>query len=133
MTIYRKEFEDIPGTVLFDITQSRLGYHLNMCCMALLKEENRIAFKNDESTFLQRFPMTEEQRQAVLDRNYSHLIALGGNVYFLGKLSATDGVSFSDMVASMTDSSREDYAQMIRSGGRPIEGNRSKSEWKNRG
>jgi protocatechuate 4,5-dioxygenase alpha chain len=133
MASYADEFKDIPGTTIFDVTQSRLGYHLNMFCMALVEEENRRAFKADEKAFLQTFPMTQEQRQAVIDRDYGRLIALGGNVYYLGKLSATDEVSFGDMVASMTSLSLEEYAQMIRTGGRPIEGNRSVAEWKNHG
>lgn len=128
MNSYTEAFDDIPGTTVFNIHRSRLGYHLNMFCMSLLKAENREAFKANERTYLERVPMTEEQRQAVMDRDYARMISLGGNVYFLGKLSATDGVAFGDMVASMTEGSREDYARMMSSGGRPIEGNRSKSE-----
>jgi len=33
----------------------------------------------------------------------------------------------------MTGSTQEQYAQMMLDGGREVEGNRSKSEWKKRG
>ena len=96
---YNETFKDIPGTVVFDATQSRLGYHLNQFCMSLMKPENRAAFKADERGYLAKWPMTEEQRQAVLDRDYNRMIALGGNIYFLAKIGATDGFSFQNLAS----------------------------------
>jgi protocatechuate 4,5-dioxygenase alpha chain len=69
--------------------------------------------------------MSEEQKQAVLDRDFTKLIDLGGNIYFLVKLSNTDGWSAQRAVGSMTDMTPDEYAAMMRAGGRSIEGNRS--------
>jgi protocatechuate 4,5-dioxygenase, alpha chain len=126
-------FDDIPGTTLFDAQRSREGYHLNMFCMSLMKAENRAAFKADEAAYLQKFPMTAQQRDAVLKRDWNGMIGLGGNIYFLAKLFSTDGLSFQYVAAVMTGSTQEQYAQMMLDGGRAVEGNRSKSEWKKRG
>jgi protocatechuate 4,5-dioxygenase alpha chain len=128
MTDYNEAFRDIPGTVVFDATQSRLGYHLNQFCMSLMKAENRAAFKADERAYLERYPMTAEQRQAVLDRDYNRMIALGGNIYFLAKIGATDGFSFQNLASKMTGVSEEDYRAMMIAGGRPAQGNRSRSD-----
>lgn len=128
MADYYDAFKDIPGTVVFDATQSRLGYHLNMFCMALMKAENRAAFKADERAYLQTFPMSEAQRQAVLDRDYNRMISLGGNIYFLAKIGATDGFSFQNLASKMTGVSEDEYRNMMIAGGRPVDGNRSKSE-----
>jgi protocatechuate 4,5-dioxygenase alpha chain len=128
MTGYNDAFRDIPGTIVFDATQSRLGYHLNMFCMSLMKAENRAAFKADERAFLERFPMTPEQRQAVLDRDYNRMLALGGNIYFLAKIGATDGFSFQNLASKMTGMKEEDYRAMMVAGGRSPEGNRSLAE-----
>jgi protocatechuate 4,5-dioxygenase, alpha chain len=122
-------FDDIPGTTLFDAQRSRQGYHLNMFCMSLMKAENRAAFKAGEAAYLQKFPMTPEQREAVLKRDWNGMISLGGNIYFLAKLFSTDGLSFQHVAALMTGSTPQQYAQMMLNGGRPVEGNRSKSEW----
>jgi protocatechuate 4,5-dioxygenase alpha chain len=130
---YYDAFKDIPGTVVFDATQSRLGYHLNMFCMALMKAENRAAFKADERAYLQTFPMSEAQRQAVLDRDYNRMISLGGNIYFLAKIGATDGFSFQNLASKMTGVSEDEYRNMMIAGGRPVDGNRSKSEGSWRG
>jgi protocatechuate 4,5-dioxygenase alpha chain len=125
---YTSAFKDIPGTVVFDATQSRLGYHLNMFCMSLMKAENRAAFKDDEREYLQKFPMTEAQRGAVLARDYNLMIELGGNIYFLAKIGATDGCSFQNLASRMTGVSEDEYRAMMIAGGRPAAGNRSRSD-----
>jgi protocatechuate 4,5-dioxygenase alpha chain len=122
-----KEYDDIPGTFVFDADRSRAGYHLNMFCMSLMKDENRKAFKANEEVYLDRFPLTPEQREAILKREYNRMLELGGNIYFTAKLGATDGHSFQHMAAVMTNSTQEDYAKMMLAGGRSVEGNRSKS------
>jgi protocatechuate 4,5-dioxygenase alpha chain len=121
------DYDDIPGTFVFDAERSRQGYGINMFCMSLLKEENRKAFKADEAEYLKKFQLTEEQRDAILKRDYNRMLELGGNIYFTAKLGATDGHSFQHMAALMTGSSQEDYAKMMLGGGRSVEGNRSKS------
>jgi protocatechuate 4,5-dioxygenase alpha chain len=123
-------FEDIPGTLLFDAERSRKGYHLNMFCMSLMKADAREAFRADERGYLKQYPMTEEQVQAVLDRDWNKMLELGGNIYFTSKLAATDGLSFQQTAALMTGSTQAEYAEMMLKGGRPVDGNRSKSEWK---
>jgi protocatechuate 4,5-dioxygenase alpha chain len=120
-------YDDIPGTFVFDAERAKEGYHLNMFCMSLMKDENRKAFKADEAKYLERFPMTQEQRDAILKRDYNRMLELGGNIYFTAKLGATDGHSFQHIAAIMTGSTQEDYAKMMLGGGRSVEGNRSKS------
>lgn len=117
-----KPYSDIPGTTVFDADMARRGYHLNQFCMSLMKADNRERFKADERAYLDEWPMTEEQKQAVLARDYNRMIAAGGNIYFLAKLFATDGQSFEQAAASMTGLSRERYREMMLDGGRKPEG-----------
>jgi len=123
-----KPYHDIPGTVLFDAEQSRKGFHLNQFCMSLMKADNRAAFKADERAYLDGWPMTEAQKQAVLARDWNGMIALGGNIYFTSKIAATDGLSFRQIAATMSGVSEPEYAEMMLTGGRSIEGNRSKKD-----
>jgi protocatechuate 4,5-dioxygenase alpha chain len=125
---YLAEFEDIPGTRVFTAARARQGYHLNQFAMSLMKAENREAFKADERAYLDRWPMTEEQKQAVLDRDFNRCLELGGNIYFLAKLFSTDGKSFAQAVSTMTDMSFEDYQAMMIAGGRSPVGVRSIKE-----
>jgi protocatechuate 4,5-dioxygenase alpha chain len=123
-----KPYSDIPDTVVFDADMSRLGYHLNQFCMSLLKAENRERFRADERTYLDEWRMSEDQKLAVLARDYNRMLALGGNIYFLAKIFATDGKSFQYAAASMTGMSQEAYAEMMIKGGRSPDGYRSKKE-----
>ena len=119
-----KPYTDIPGTTVFDAAQSRKGYWLNQFCMSLMKADNRERFKAGERAYLDEWEMTEEQKQSVLDRDMNAMIALGGNIYFLAKIGATDGKSFQHMAGSMTGMSEDEYRAMMLAGGRSIEGNR---------
>lgn len=119
-----KPYEDVPGTIIFDADRARQGYHLNQFCMSLMKAENRERFFADQRAYLDEWRMTEEQKQAVLDRDYNRMMALGGNVYFLSKIFSSDGISFEQAASSMTGQTREEYRQMMLSGGRSPEGNR---------
>ena len=121
------DYDDIPGTFVFDAERSRQGFGINMFCMSLMKEENRKAFKANEAEYLNKFALTSEQREAILKRDFNRMLELGGNIYFTAKLGATDGHSFQHMAALMTGATQEDYAKMMLAGGRSVEGNRSKS------
>jgi protocatechuate 4,5-dioxygenase alpha chain len=116
------DYDDIPGTFVFDAEKSRQGYGINMFCMSLMKE-----FKANEVAYLKKYPLTRQQTEAILKRDYNRMLELGGNIYFTAKLGATDGHSFRHLAAVMTGSTQEDYAAMMLAGGRSVEGNRSKS------
>jgi protocatechuate 4,5-dioxygenase, alpha chain len=123
----QQDYDDIPGTFVFDAERSRHGYGINMFCMSLMKDANRKAFKANEAEYLKSFNLTPDQADAVLKRDYNRMLELGGNIYFTAKLGATDGHSFQHMAALMTGSTQDDYAKMMLGGGRSVEGNRSKS------
>jgi protocatechuate 4,5-dioxygenase alpha chain len=123
----QREYDDIPGTFVFDADRSRHGYGINMFCMSLLKKENREAFKANEAEYIKQFHMTPEQEEAVLKRDYNRMLELGGNIYFTAKLGATDGHSFQHLAAVMTGSTQQQYADMMLGGGRNVEGNRSRT------
>ncbi|WP_146344400.1 protocatechuate 4,5-dioxygenase subunit alpha [Falsiphaeobacter marinintestinus] len=131
MTGPSKEYDDIPGTFVFDADRSREGYHLNQFCISLRLGKNRDVFNADQESYLDKYPMTPAQRQAVLDRDWNELLQLGGNIYYTSKLAANDGITFQDLAAMMTGVSRDEYRDMMLHGGRSIDGNRYKSEWEN--
>lgn len=124
-----KPYLDIPGTTIFDTDQAAKGYHLNQFAMSLMKPENRERFLADEDAYLAEWPMTADQRQGVRDRDLNRLISLGGNIYFLAKIGATDGLSYVEIVSSMTENDPEAHTEMMLNGGRSPEGNRYAHEW----
>ena len=121
-------YDDIPGTWIFDAQRARAGYHLNQFLYTLMKEENRKAFLADERAYLAGFKLTEAQREAVLKREWNRLLELGAVVYALAKLAFTDGRSYQYMASQMTGVSENEYVEMMLRGGRSPDGWRSKSE-----
>jgi len=122
------QFDDIPGTTIFTIEKAREGFHLNQFCMSLRSAENRQRFLADQRTYLNEWEMTEDQKQAVIDRDFQKMLDTGGNVYFLSKIFASDGLSYVQAVSTMTDMTTEQYQAMMIAGGRSVEGWRSKKE-----
>jgi protocatechuate 4,5-dioxygenase, alpha chain len=119
---------DIPGTTVFTGQQTRKGYHLNQFCMSLRHAANRARFLAEERSYLDEWPMTEAQKQAVLDRNWNAALAEGGNIHFLAKIIATDGTSMSEAAGAMSGVSVAEYTAMMAAGGRSPDGQRSISE-----
>lgn len=124
----KEAYEDIPGTWVFDAQRARKGYHLNQFLYSLMKAENRKEFLADERAYLEKFPMTEAQRTAVMKRDWNTLLDLGGVSYALAKLAFTDEHSYQYMAAEMTGMSQQGYLDMMMAGGRSVEGWRSKKE-----
>jgi protocatechuate 4,5-dioxygenase alpha chain len=125
-----RDYDDIPGTYIQDGEHFRKGYHLNMFCMSLNDAANRAAFCDNEAQYLTRYPLSEEQRRAVLERDWLGMLRLGGNIYYTFKLAAVDGLTMQQVGAKMsgTGMSEDEFKQMMLDGGRPISGNRSKKE-----
>jgi protocatechuate 4,5-dioxygenase alpha chain len=122
---YLAELDDIPGTKIFTAKRARQGYWLNQFAMSLMKAENRERWKADERAYLADWKMSDDQKEAILARDYNRCLELGGNVYFLAKVFSTDGLSFAEAVSTMTDMSFPEYRDMMLAGGRSPVGNRS--------
>lgn len=129
----KKDYEDIPGTFVFDADRGREGYQLNQFCISLRLQKNRDAFGADEEAYLDAYKMTGEQRQAVLDRDWNRLLELGGNIYYTSKLAANDGINFQQLAGLMTGMGNEAYRAMMVAGGRTPDGNRYQHEWDEEG
>ena len=129
----KKDYEDIPGTFVFDADRGREGYQLNQFCISLRLQKNRDEFNAGEEAYLDKYPMSPEQRQAVLDRDWNGLLELGGNIYYTSKLAANDGINFQNLAGLMTGMGVEAYREMMLNGGRSPDGNRYQHEWDEKG
>jgi len=127
-----KIYDDIPGTIVFDSDQAARGYHLNQFCISLRLQENRDAYKADRESYINKFAMTAEQRDAALNQEWNLLLELGGNIYYTSKLAAFHGINFQELAGLMTNMGSTDYRAMMLAGGRTIDGNRYKSEWEDK-
>ncbi|MEU0312877.1 hypothetical protein [Nocardioides sp. NPDC006273] len=113
---------EIPGTVVFDGRQARSGLPLNNLAMALNKAAEREQFVADPEAFMARFRLSEEQKEAVRQRDFLRMIELGGNIYFIYKIGMVDGLKVPDIVARMAGQTTEEFVEMMRNGGRSPHG-----------
>jgi protocatechuate 4,5-dioxygenase alpha chain len=120
------DYDNIPGTYVYNAERGRIGYALNMFCMSLNKAENRQSFKENEPAYLDKFTLTPEQRRAVLARDWLGMLKVGGNIYYTIKIAFCDGLTFQDVAGMMSGVPKETYVQMMLAGGRSVEGNRFK-------
>ncbi|MEP7242068.1 MAG: protocatechuate 4,5-dioxygenase subunit alpha [Gammaproteobacteria bacterium] len=107
-----------PVTPIFDGTAARRGYALNRMCYSFNSAENRRAFREDEDAYCTRFRLDAEQRDAVKRRDVLSLIAVGGNIYYLAKLTGIFGLSVQDIGAQQTGMSVEAFRAQLTAAGK---------------
>lgn len=118
MTTAERDYDDIPGTYVFDGRRARQGYALNRFLKTLDLPEGREAFREDEAGYLERFGLSEEQRDAVRAREWNRLLELGGNIFYIWKLAVFDQRSMQYLGGQMSGMTEEEFRQMMLEGGR---------------
>ncbi|MCS5681965.1 MAG: hypothetical protein NZ609_05410 [Acidimicrobiales bacterium] len=86
---------------VFTGERSMAGYRLNKLSASLIDQDNRAEFLSDENAYCQRFELTAEETQLVADRDWTGMVAAGGNVYVFLKIAATVGSSLLEVGADM--------------------------------
>lgn len=99
----------IQGSEVFDLANSWRGYRINKMCNALSQASNREAFQRDEEAFMAAYRLTEAEKTLVRNRDFSGLLAAGGNIYFLLKLGVVTGNGLYKMGAKMRGESYEQF------------------------
>jgi len=106
---------DIPGTTIFDGKQAMKGYALNKMCYAFNGKAARDAFVADEEAYMEKFGLTEPQKQAIRDRDILAMIAAGGNIYYLAKLAGIFKLGVQDVGGMQTGMSKEEFQDFLES------------------
>jgi protocatechuate 4,5-dioxygenase alpha chain len=118
----KHDYDNIPGTYVFDGRRSSAGYPLNRMCMSFNHADNREAFRHDEDAYCDRYGLTPEQRAAVRERDVLRLVQLGGNIYYLAKLAGIFGLSVQDVGAQQRGIPVDEFRQMLARAGEPRHG-----------
>jgi len=101
--------QPLPPTPLFDRARNLKGYRLNKMAMALGEAANRAAFKDDEAAYLDRFGLSDEEKDAVMRRDWARMVDLGGNLFFILKISAVDPVPITAIGAAQAGMDHEAF------------------------
>lgn len=122
------DYEDIPGTYIFNTKRCKQGYHLNKFCKSLDIADNRESFRENSGTYLDQYPMTDEQRAMVESRDWLGMLQVGGNIYYTFKLAVFDGLTMQHVGGLMSNMTVDEFRAMMLDGGRQLDGNQSKQQ-----
>jgi len=109
MTWRRHDYDRIPGTYVFDGETAHRSYALNRLLFSFNEESNRQAFSMDEAGYADRFGLSDEQKQALLGRDFLAMIRMGANIYYVAKLAIPSGVSVQDAGAAFQGITTEEF------------------------
>ena len=99
----------IFGTTIFDGEMAMKGYPLNKMCYSFNRKDNRDEFAADSEAYMEKYGLSEKQKQAVRDKNVLKMIEEGGNIYYLAKLAGILGLNVQDLGALQTGMSVDDF------------------------
>ena len=118
MNLAQREYDSIPGTVVFDSRKAMRGYALNKMCFSFNSAENREAFRADAAGYCDKIGLTPEQRQAIKGRDVLKLLEVGGNIYYLAKWAGIFGLNVQQIGAQQRGMTEEQFKEMlVRAGG----------------
>ena len=78
---------------LLDLGASRRGYALNKMCLSFKEERTRRRCSAYEAAYCDEYGLSAEQKQAILDRDWTGMLELGGSIFYTYKLAMLDGKS----------------------------------------
>jgi len=103
---------------LLDLSASRRGYAINRLCGSLADEDNRRVFIADEAAYCDAYGLGAEQKKAILERDWTAMLDLGGSIFYTFKLAVLDGKSMQYLGGVFTGMSAEEFAAAMAAGGR---------------
>ena len=109
MSWKKHDYESIPGTYVFDGKTAHPSYALNKMLFSLNIEENRKAFAEDAEAYANKYPLSDEQKSALLSGDLLGLLKLGANIYYMAKLAIPNGVSVQDVGAAFHGITTEEF------------------------
>jgi len=121
MSWIKHDYEDIPGTYVFDGKTSHSAYALNKMLFSFNHEENRQEFDRDAEAYATKFGLNDKQKKALLEGDFLGMLRMGANIYFLAKLAVPRGVSVQDAGAAFQGITTEEFKADLMQKGEGLE------------
>lgn len=113
MTWQKKDYEDIPGTYVFDGKRAHPAYALNKLLFSFNNEENRTEFDKDPAAYCDKYGVKGEYKDVVVNSDFLQMLRLGANIYFMAKMAIPRGVSVQDAGAAFQGITTEEFKQNL--------------------
>ena len=96
MTWTRHDYDDIPGTYVFDGKHAHGAYALNKLLFSFNTEKNRTEFELDPAAYCDKYAVTGTYKELVLKKDFLGMLRAGANIYYMAKMAIPRGTSVQD-------------------------------------
>lgn len=105
----KHDYDDIPGTYVFNGETAHRAYALNKLLYSFNHEENRQEYARDPAAYADKFGVPEDQKRMLVEENFLELIRMGANIYYLAKLAVPKGFTMQDAGAAFQGITRDEF------------------------
>ncbi|MGY8790894.1 MAG: hypothetical protein ACKVKR_11580 [Pseudomonadales bacterium] len=105
----KHDYEDIPGTYVFDGKIAHESYNINKMLFTFNSEECRDEFEQEPATYCDKFGVKE----CVVQKDFLRMLRLGCNIYFMAKMAIPRGTSVQDAGAAFQGITTEEFQQQL--------------------
>ncbi|WP_137166651.1 protocatechuate 3,4-dioxygenase [Salinimonas lutimaris] len=113
MTWAKQDYDDIPGTYVFDGKRANPAYALNKLLYSFNEERNRAEFDADPAAYCDKLGVEGQYKTAVVEQNFLEMLRLGANIYFMAKMAIPRGTSVQDAGAQFQGITTEEFQQKL--------------------
>lgn len=117
MSWTQHDYDDIPGTYVFDGKHAHGAYALNKLLFSFNSEENRTTFERDPAAYCDKFGVAGKYKDLVLKKDFLGMLRAGANIYYMAKMAIPRGTSVQDAGAQFQGiSTKEFQAKLLAKG-----------------
>jgi protocatechuate 4,5-dioxygenase, alpha chain len=109
MTWTRHDYDDIPGTYVFDGKHAHGAYALNKLLFSFNSEHNRARFDRDPAAYCNEYGVVGRYKELVLKKDFLGMLRAGANIYYMAKMAIPRGTSVQDAGAQFQGISTPEF------------------------
>jgi protocatechuate 4,5-dioxygenase alpha chain len=103
------DYDDIPGTYVFDGRHAHGAYSLNKLLFSFNSEANRAEFDRDPAAYCKKYGVAGKYRDLVLRQDFLGMLRAGANIYYMAKMAIPRGVSVQDAGAKFQGITTDEF------------------------
>jgi len=109
----KHDYDNIPGTYVFDGERAHPSYALNHLLYSLNEEDCRDEFEKDRVAYCDKFGVEGKYREAVLNDDFLGMLRMGANIYFMAKMAIPRGTSVQDAGAAFQGITTKEFQDKL--------------------